>query len=60
MHCQELQLKSMLEQLRIKAKTVMVPWDHVLQQIEKTTSQTFTFVFIFFYSDLTLSTPQKS
>uniref|UniRef100_A0A915MGP6 Solute carrier family 12 member 9 n=1 Tax=Meloidogyne javanica TaxID=6303 RepID=A0A915MGP6_MELJA len=42
MHCQELQLKSMLEQLRIKAKTVMVPWDHVLQQIEKTTSQTFT------------------
>jgi len=60
MHCQELQLKSMLEQLRIKAKTVMVPWDHVLQQIEKTTSQTFTFVFIFFNSDLTLSTPQKS
>ena len=42
MHCQELQLKSMLEQLRIKAKTVMVPWDHVLQQIERTTTRSFS------------------
>jgi hypothetical protein len=49
MHYQELQLKSMLEQLRIKAKTVMVPWDHVLQQIDKTTTQTFRFFLFFNY-----------
>ncbi|KAL3090371.1 hypothetical protein niasHS_006823 [Heterodera schachtii] len=37
MHHQELQLKAMLEQLRIKAKSVMVPWDHVVQHLDKTT-----------------------
>ncbi|KAI3409896.1 hypothetical protein GPALN_006270 [Globodera pallida] len=36
MHHQEQQLKGMLEQLRIKAKSVMVPWDHVVQHIDKT------------------------
>uniref|UniRef100_A0A914E1C6 Solute carrier family 12 member 9 n=1 Tax=Acrobeloides nanus TaxID=290746 RepID=A0A914E1C6_9BILA len=35
MHYQEQQLKSLLEQLRIKAKSVMVPWDHVMSQIDR-------------------------
>ena len=35
MHHQERQLKSLLEQLRIKAKSVICPWDHVLAQMER-------------------------
>uniref|UniRef100_A0A0N5B3Q0 Solute carrier family 12 member 9 n=1 Tax=Strongyloides papillosus TaxID=174720 RepID=A0A0N5B3Q0_STREA len=33
MQYQENQLKLLLEQLRIKAKSIVVPWDHVLSQI---------------------------
>jgi potassium/chloride transporter 9 len=36
MHIQEQQLKILLQQLRIKAKSVMVPWDHVVAQMERT------------------------
>ncbi|KAI1721983.1 amino acid permease domain-containing protein [Ditylenchus destructor] len=36
MHYQEIQLKNLLEQLRINAKSVMVPWDHVVSQVERT------------------------
>ncbi|KAI6183905.1 Solute carrier family 12 member 9 [Aphelenchoides bicaudatus] len=35
MHFQEKQLHSLLEQLRINAKTVMVPWDHVVSEINQ-------------------------
>uniref|UniRef100_A0AC34QDY7 Solute carrier family 12 member 9 n=1 Tax=Panagrolaimus sp. JU765 TaxID=591449 RepID=A0AC34QDY7_9BILA len=35
MHIQETQLKLLLQQLRIKAKSVMVPWDHVVSQIDR-------------------------
>uniref|UniRef100_A0A7E4ZUJ1 Solute carrier family 12 member 9 n=1 Tax=Panagrellus redivivus TaxID=6233 RepID=A0A7E4ZUJ1_PANRE len=35
MHVQEQQLKLLLQQLRIKAKSVMVPWDHVVAQMDR-------------------------
>ncbi|KAE9547623.1 hypothetical protein FO519_009164 [Halicephalobus sp. NKZ332] len=38
MHIQEQQLKLLLQQLRIKAKSVMVPWDHVVAQMERSNS----------------------
>lgn len=38
MHIQEQQLKLLLQQLRIKAKSVMVPWDHVVAQMERSHS----------------------
>jgi len=38
MHIQEQQLKLLLQQLRIKAKSVMVPWDHVVAQMERSGS----------------------
>lgn len=39
MQYQDAQLKSLLEQLRIKAKAVMVPWDHVVSQVERSSTQ---------------------
>uniref|UniRef100_A0AC35U591 Solute carrier family 12 member 9 n=1 Tax=Rhabditophanes sp. KR3021 TaxID=114890 RepID=A0AC35U591_9BILA len=35
MQYQENQLTSLLEQLRIKAKSIVVPWDHVLSQLQE-------------------------
>ncbi|CAD5215275.1 unnamed protein product [Bursaphelenchus xylophilus] len=42
MHIQEQQLRSLLENLRINAKSVMVPWDHVVSQIDRSSQQPIT------------------
>lgn len=39
MHFQEKQLHGLLEQLRINAKTVMLPWDHILSQLATNNSR---------------------
>ncbi|CAD5210708.1 unnamed protein product [Bursaphelenchus okinawaensis] len=42
MHVQEQQLRTLLENLRINAKSVMVPWDHVVSQMDRSSQQVIT------------------
>ena len=48
MQHQEARLKNMLEQVRIKAKTVTVPWDHVTEKLRDTREATCVTTLILF------------